>query len=268
MAYTVTTALGVFLLQTTVDSLKINYMDKGSGELVVLLHGWGSNIELFENMSELLARKYHVIAPDMPGFGLSDEPEEPWRVDDYVDFVLKFLEPFAPEKVTFLGHSFGGRVIIKMASRKLPFEIEKVILVDSAGVKPKKTAAQKLRQRNYKIGRKILETAPVKALFPDALEEFRRSHGSVDYNSATPVMRQTLVNTVNEDIVEYMPNMKMPVLLVWGENDDATPLSDAKIMEQLMPDAGLVTLKNCGHYSFLEQQFTFNKVLASFMEID
>lgn len=101
------------MLQTTVDSLKINYMDKGSGELVVLLHGWGSNIELFENMSELLARKYHVIAPDMPGFGLSDEPEEPWRVDDYVDFVLKFLEPFAPEKVTFLGHSFGGRVIIK-----------------------------------------------------------------------------------------------------------------------------------------------------------
>ena len=190
------------------------------------------------------------------------------RIQDYVDFVLKFLEPFAPKKVTFLGHSFGGRVIIKMASRDLPFEIEKVILVDSAGVKPKKTAAQKIRQRNYKIGRKILETAPVKALFPDALEEFRRSHGSADYNSATPVMRQTLVNTVNEDLVEYMPNMKMPVLLVWGENDDATPLSDAKLMEQLMPDAGLVTLKNCGHYSFLEQQFTFNKVLASFMEID
>ena len=118
MAYTVTTALGVFLLQTNVDSLKINYMDKGSGELVVLLHGWGSNIELFENMSELLARKYHVVAPDMPGFGLSDEPKEPWRVDDYVDFVLKFLEPFAPKKVTFLGHSFGGRVIIKMASRR------------------------------------------------------------------------------------------------------------------------------------------------------
>lgn len=126
------------LLQTNVDSLKINYMDKGSGELVVLLHGWGSNIELFENMSELLARKYHVVAPDMPGFGLSDEPKEPWRVDDYVDFVLKFLEPFAPKKVTFLGHSFGGRVIIKMASRDLPFEIEKVILVDSAGVKPKR----------------------------------------------------------------------------------------------------------------------------------
>ena len=138
------------MLQTNVDSLKINYMDKGSGELVVLLHGWGSNIELFENMSELLARKYHVVAPDMPGFGLSDEPKEPWRVDDYVDFVLKFLEPFAPKKVTFLGHSFGGRVIIKMASRDLPFEIEKVILVDSAGVRPKKTAAQKIDSATIK----------------------------------------------------------------------------------------------------------------------
>lgn len=258
----------MFLLQTTVDGLNINYNDIGEGEPVLLLHGWGSNIELFASMTAVLSKKYRVIAPDMPGFGLSDEPKEPWCVDDYVDFVLKFLEPFAPEKLIVLGHSFGGRVIIKMASRELPFEIEKVILVDSAGVKPKKTAVQKMKQRSYKIGRRVLETAPVKALFPDALEEFRRSHGSADYNSATPVMRQTLVKTVNEDLVEYMPNMKMPVLLVWGENDDATPLSDAKLMEQLMPDAGLVTMKNCGHYSFLEQQFTFNKVLASFMEIE
>ena len=204
----------------------------------------------------------------MPGFGLSDEPKEPWCVDDYVDFVLKFLEDFKPEKLIVLGHSFGGRVIIKMASRDLPFEIEKVILVDSAGVKPEKTLMQKVRQRRYKIGRRVLETAPAKALFPDALEEFRLSHGSADYNSATPVMRQTLVKTVNEDLRELMPNMKMPVLLVWGENDDATPLSDAKIMESLMPEAGLVTLKGAGHYSFLEQQFTFNKVLASFLEIE
>ena len=187
----------------------------------------------------------------MPGFGLSEEPKEPWCVDDYVDFVLKFLEDFKPEKLIVLGHSFGGRVIIKMASRDLPFEIEKVILVDSAGVKPEKTLMQKVRQRSYKIGRRVLETAPVKALFPDALEEFRLSHGSADYNSATPVMRQTLVKTVNEDLRELMPNMKMPVLLVWGENDDATPLSDAKIMESLMPEAGIVTLKGAGHYSFL-----------------
>ena len=251
-----------------IDGLNINYSDCGAGDLVLLLHGWGSNIELFASMTAILSQKYRVVAPDMPGFGLSEEPKEPWCVDDYVDFVLKFLEDFKPEKLIVLGHSFGGRGIIKMASRDLPFEIEKVILVDSAGVKPEKTLMQKVRQRSYKIGRRVLETAPVKALFPDALEEFRLSHGSADYNSATPVMRQTLVKTVNEDLRELMPNMKMPVLLVWGENDDATPLSDAKIMESLMPEAGLVTLKGAGHYSFLEQQFTFNKVLASFLEIE
>ena len=251
-----------------IDGLNINYSDCGAGDLVLLLHGWGSNIELFASMTAILSQKYRVVAPDMPGFGLSEEPKEPWCVDDYVDFVLKFLEDFKPEKLIVLGHSFGGRVIIKMASRDLPFEIEKVILVDSAGVKPEKTLMQKVRQRSYKIGRRVLETAPAKALFPDALEEFRLSHGSADYNSATPVMRQTLVKTVNEDLRELMPNMKMPVLLVWGENDDATPLSDAKIMESLMPEAGLVTLKGAGHYSFLEQQFTFNKVLASFLEIE
>ena len=95
--------------------MKINYEQKGSGELVVLLHGWGSNIKLFANLIDLLSVKYTVIAMDMPGFGESDEPPSAWCVDDYVDFVADFLrEIAAPEEVTLLGHSFGGRVIIKI----------------------------------------------------------------------------------------------------------------------------------------------------------
>lgn len=255
-------------MQTTIDGLKINYSDVGEGDFVLLLHGWGSNIELFTSMTETLKKKYRVIAPDMPGFGLSDEPKQSWCVDNYVDFILKFLKMFNPEKLIVLGHSFGGRVILKMASRNnLPFEITKVIMVDAAGIKPEKTLMQKIRQKNYKIGKKILSLAPVKALFPDALEEMRKSHGSADYNSATPIMRETLVKTVNEDLKDLIPNLKMPVLLVWGENDDATPLSDAQYMEKTMADAGLVTIKGAGHYSFLENQFLFNSVLSSFLEI-
>lgn len=121
-----------------IDGLNINYVLKGEGELVVLLHGWGSNITLFNAAIDLLSTKYKVLAFDMPGFGESDEPKEPWCVDDYVDFVLRFLSKYELQKATFLGHSFGGRVIIKLCARTLPFEIEKVILVDSAGVKPEK----------------------------------------------------------------------------------------------------------------------------------
>lgn len=254
-------------MKDTVKGLEINYADRGEGELVLILHGWGSNITLHENMITLLSQKYRVVAPDMPGFGESEEPKEPWCVDDYVDFIIEFLKKFEFKKLVLLGHSFGGRVIIKLCSRTLPFEIEKVILVDSAGVMPEKTVSQKLKQKSYKMTKKILQSGAVSKLFPDALENLRRKNGSADYNAASPIMRQTLVKVVNEDLCDLMPNVKCPALLIWGKNDDATPLSDGQKMEQLMPEAALVAFDNAGHYSFLEQQVLFNRVLASFMNL-
>lgn len=255
-------------MKDTVFDLNINYIEKGEGELVVLLHGWGSNITLFDSMINLLSVKYKVVAMDMPGFGESEEPKEPWDVDRYVDFVLEFLKKYDFQKVTLLGHSFGGRVIIKLCSRELPFEVEKVILVDSAGVKPEKTAYQKMKQSVYKATKKVYSSPAFSKLFPDALENLRKRNGSADYNAASPIMRQTLVKVVNEDLCELMPNVKCPALLIWGKNDDATPLADGEKMEKLMPEAALVAFDNAGHYSFLEQQGLFNRVLASFMNIE
>lgn len=255
-------------MNKTVKGLNINYIEEGEGELVVLLHGWGSNITLFNASVELLSKGYKVVTMDMPGFGGSEEPKEPWCVDDYVDFVLEFLKDYDFNQVTLLGHSFGGRVIIKLCSRELPFEVDKVILVDAAGVKPKKTLKQKIKQRIYKMTRWIFSLKIVLMLFPDALENLRKRNGSADYNSATPVMRQTLVKVVNEDLTHLMPNVKAPTLLIWGTADDATPLSDAHIMEKLMPEAGLVCFEGAGHYSFLERQAQYLRVLASFMKID
>lgn len=250
-----------------VCDLNINYIEKGEGELVLLLHGWGSNITLFESMINVLSQKYKVLAMDMPGFGESQEPSEAWDVDCYTDFVLEFLKDYDFSKITLLGHSFGGRVIIKLCSRELPFEVEKVILVDSAGVMPEKTASQKMKQKAYKMTKKIYSSSAVQKLFPDALENLRRKNGSADYNAASPIMRQTLVKVVNEDLCHLMPNVKCPALLIWGKNDDATPLSDGEKMEKLMPEAALVSFDNAGHYSFLDQQVLFNRVLASFMNI-
>ena len=251
-----------------VNGININYEQKGSGELVVLLHGWGSNIKLFANLIDLLSQKYTVVAMDMPGFGMSGEPPSAWCVDDYVQFVVDFLADYENKKITFLGHSFGGRVIIKLNSRTdLPFEIERVILVDSAGILPPKTNKKSFRTRYYKAGKAILSTKLAQKIAPDALENFRRKMGSADYAAASPLMRQVLVKVVNEDLEPLLPNIKCPTLLVWGVNDTATPLSDGEKMERLIPDAGLVKLENAGHYSFLEQQFTFNRVMCSFMKI-
>lgn len=253
----------------TVNNIKINYEQKGSGELVVLLHGWGSNIKLFANLIDLLSKKYTVVAMDMPGFGESQEPPSAWCVDDYVDFVIDFLKDYSNKEITFLGHSFGGRVIIKLNSRKdLDFKINKVILVDSAGIMPPKSNKKSFRTYYYKFGKAVLSTGLVQKIAPDALENFRKKMGSADYAAASPLMRQVLVKVVNEDLEPLIPNIKCPTLLVWGVNDTATPLSDGEKMEKLIKDSGLVKLENAGHYSFLEQQYTFNRVMCSFMKIE
>lgn len=252
----------------TVNGLEINYVLEGEGDLVVLLHGWGSNITLFDNLIHLLSSKYRVLALDMPGFGQSDEPSEVWDVDKYTDFVIDFIKDFGADKITLLGHSFGGRVIIKMNAREnLPFEIEKIILVDSAGVRPKVSTSQKIKQGVFRKTKKILTSDAVTKMFPNLMDNLRNMNGSADYLAASPIMRQILVKVVNEDLQELFPLVKVPTLLIWGENDTATPVSDARIMEQTMKDAGLVIIPGCGHYSFLEGQVMFNRVIASFMNL-
>lgn len=252
----------------TVNGLEINYVLEGEGDLVVLLHGWGSNISLFDNLIHLLSSKYRVLAMDMPGFGQSDEPQDVWDVDNYTDFVIDFVKDFSDGKVTFLGHSFGGRVIFKMNAREnLPFEIEKIILVDSAGVRPKVSTSQKIKQGVFRKTKKILTSEAVTKAFPNLMDDLRNMNGSADYLAASPVMRQILVKVVNEDLTDLFELVTVPALLIWGEADTATPLSDARLMESKMKDAGLVVIPGCGHYSFLEGQAMFNRVMTSFMNL-
>lgn len=255
-------------MRTKIDNIDINYRVEGNGKDVLLLHGWGSNIKLFDQIIACLEKSHRVLALDMPGFGESEEPPCAWGVDDYVDFVIKFAKEMGCKELIILGHSFGGRVIIKLANRKeLPFVISKLILVDSAGILPKKTLKKKLRIRMYKIGKAVLSFAPVKMLFPKALENLRKKNGSADYNNASPLMRQVLVKVVNEELKYLLPGIKVPTLLIWGDKDTATPIEDAKYMEQTIPDAGLVTIAGGSHYAFLEQPVLVNKVLQSFLKV-
>lgn len=248
-----------------IDDISVNYIDQGQGDVILLLHGWGANITLYQGIISTLAQNHRVIALDMPGFGKTTEPSVPWCVDDYVDFVLKFIATFELTKLSIVVHSFGGRVFFKMNAREnLPFQIEKAVLIDSAGILPKKTWKQKVSLRCYKIGRAVMSTKVLHFLYPDAVEDMRRKRGSADYNSATPVMRATLVKVVNEDLEPLMHLVKCPTLLIWGDLDTATPLSDAKKMEELIPDTGLVVCEGAGHFSFAQQAPRVNGALTAF----
>lgn len=248
-----------------IDGITVHYIDQGEGEVIVLLHGWGANISLYGGIIDTLAQTNRVIALDMPGFGRTQEPEKPWCVDDYVDFVIHFLQSFALDRLSVVVHSFGGRVFFKMNAReKLPFHIEKAVLIDSAGILPKKSLRQKVSLRLYKAARALMSTRVLHFLYPDAVEDMRRRRGSADYNNATPVMRATLVKVVNEDLEMLMPQVACPVLLIWGDLDTATPISDAHRMQERIPDAGLVVCEGAGHFSFAEQPQKVHAALHAF----
>lgn len=252
-----------------INSVKINYVCKGEGDLVLLLHGWGANLTLWNDTINLLSSKYKVLALDFPGFGESDEPLQPWDVDDYTNLTLEFLKDFEFDKISLFAHSFGGRVVIKLCSMdNLPFSIDKTVLVDIAGVKPEKSEKQKQKEKRYKMAKKVLLSKPVKAIAPNALETLQNKSGSADYKAASPIMRQSLVKVVNEDLTHLMKNVNMPTLLIWGTLDTATPISDAKLMEKLMPEAALIEFEGAGHYSFLDRRDQYLRIISSFMKID
>ena len=255
-------------MECQVKGLRVNYEVKGQGETVVLLHGWASSLQTYRALMEQLSAKYRVIAVDFPGMGNSEEPKEPWDVDGFADFVLAFLEQFDIKKLSLVGHSYGGRVIIKLANRALPFAIDKIVLIDSAGIKPPASKKKNARQRVYKIGKWFLSLKPVAKLFPTALEKLKVKFGSADYAAASPMMRQCLVKAVNEDLTHLLPGIKATTLLVWGDRDTATPLRDAQLMEKTIPGAGLEVIPGTGHFSFVENPYLFGRIMASYFGLE
>ncbi len=253
-----------------IDGYNINIKITGVGEeTCVMLQGWGTTLEVYDSVADALGDRYRFIQFDLPGFGGSDEPREPWNVDAYADFFCKLMEKLEIKKAVLIGHSYGGRVIIKLAARdSLPFEIEKIVLVDSAGVMPERSASQKFKVKLYKIKRTFLMSKPVHAMFPEVIDYWMSKQGSEDYRNASPMMKKCLVMAVNEDQREELPQVKQDTLLIWGDLDDATPIGDAKIMEEKIPDAALVVLEGTGHYSFLEKPQQFRGVIRSYLGAD
>lgn len=254
-------------MQVTIDDYKINYDIAGEGEKnLVILQGWGTTMAVYASMVDALKDKYKVITLDLPGFGTSTEPREAWSVEDYVCFLLKFLDALQIKKCSLIGHSYGGRMIIRLASREAcPIEIEKIVLVDSAGILPQKTPAQKRSIRRYKILKRLASLKISTLLFGSLIEEWKNSQGSADYRAASPIMRQCLVKAVNEDLTSLLPSIKQDTLLIWGDNDTATPISDGRKMDELIPNSGLAVIKGAGHYSFLEQPVLFRNIINAFL---
>lgn len=246
--------------QLILNSLKISYQIAGEGDVVLLLHGWGGEAASFQPVFDWLAQSHKVYALDLPGFGKSQIPPTAWNTSDYAQFVIAFLEKFRIPKAHFIGHSFGGRISI-IISAEYPEKVDKLILVDSAGIKPRRTIKYQLRVGLAKIGKLLRRCGKYGVLVADAMST---RAGSKDYQNAGD-MRGTLVKVVNQDLRSLLPRITASTLLIWGEDDKDTPVSFGQIMEKEIPDAGLVVLKEAGHFSYLDQFPQFCRIVASFL---
>lgn len=240
-------------------------MEQGEGAPVVLMHGWGCNrttLASIEKVVRELGRP--VVNVDFPGFGESSEPPSVWGVEEYNAAFTELMQKLGVgDDAVLLGHSFGGRVALLYASRH---KVGKLILVDAAGVKPRRSMKYYLKVYSFKAKKHLLRLLLGRQKAEERLNQLRAKAGSSDYASASPRMRQILSKVVNEDLKAVMPKIDAPTLLIWGENDTATPLSDARTMERLIPGAALVSFPGCGHYSFLDNPRQFAAVLTSFLQ--
>ena len=247
-----------------IDGVTMRYDVEGDGSrAVVVMHGWGCEASTVAVLAQAaLLPSTRVYNLDLPGFGKSDEPAEVWGVDRYTTFIEEFCRRESIERPVLIGHSFGGRIAIMMSSRTA---VDRVILVDAAGIKPRRSLRYYIKVYSFKTARHLLPFIVGGTRASHIIERMRGRSGSADYRNASPKMRAIMSRVVNEDLTGLLHLIKAPVLLIWGEKDTATPLRDARKMEKLIPDAGLVSYPEAGHYSFLDRPGQTAAVIQNFL---
>lgn len=254
-------------MQVKIQDWNIYYEVIGDGNPVILLHGWLANLETMRPIAHSLSQHFKVYLVDIVGFGKSDLPEHPLNTNDFGDFLAQFVTQLNIENPILIGHSNGGRMIINAVGRGI-VEPRKIVLIDSAGIVPKRKPKYYIKVAVFKTGKAILNKLPNVGGIKKFKEKLLNHVGSADYQASAPVLRETMKRILNEDVTSLLPHIKVPTLLIWGTNDMDTPISDAKKMEQLIPDCGLVEYKGSGHFAYLQNIQNCNAVLNEFFKND
>lgn len=238
-------------MKINIKDININYIQYGEGKDILLLHGWGQNIEMMKMLGDNFSDRFRITILDLPGFGLSDEPKSAWNISDYSDMLNEFNNKLEIKKPIIIGHSFGGRLAIRYSANH---PVEKVVLFGAPCIRINEPLP---------LSVKLLKSVKKLPLMNNLGEYMKKYIGSRDYKAASPIMRQTLVNVVNEDLSMYAKKIEEPTLLIWGQNDTEAPLNAARELEKIMIDAALIVLPGT-HYAYLENLPQVVNILNNF----
>ena len=230
-------------MEIEINGIKTNYQTFGQGTPFLILHGWGSNSDRWVEVAEKIAAKgYKVIVPDLPGFGKSDMLPVPWNTNKYIAWLEGFIKELNLQEFYLLGHSFGGALSAKMTV-KYPQKVQKLFLVSAACVR-KKTSTKKLSAIIAKIF-KLFYFVPYYPLIRKAIYKFiiRKS----DYVYVEGIMKSTYLNVVAEDLTFNLPFIKVPTIVIWGDKDEYTPISEGYFIEKSIKKAKIIVIPGAGH---------------------
>jgi len=241
-------------MQIVVDGILTHYEVVGDKpDTMLILHGWMRSLNEWMPVARQLSDRYRVVLLDLPGFGKTQKPEKDFSIYDYAEFVEHFLKKLEIRHVTFLGHSFGGRIGIILASKTNI--VNDLILVDAAGVE-KRTLFAKIKIAFFKLAKLFLTETMTNKL--------RDRLGSRDYKSAG-ALRSIFVKVVNEDLSYLLPNISAPTLLIWGNKDSEVAEWKTRRMKKLIPKSHLRVVWGSDHSPHLEKPAELMDILKEYL---
>lgn len=213
-----------------------------------MLHGWGQDSSKLRYLAEKLSQECKVHLIDLPGFGKSDMPDGVWNSFDYAQRIVDYLDEENIVKANFLGHSFGGKVVLSLAIQ-YPTRIGRIVLLAPSGIRPRRSLRQKCRLKLIKWTGKIAKFFDYLLSTQIFSSVFIPRFGSLDYKKAGP-LRPILVRSVSEDLSPLLKKIVAPTLILWGDKDTETPREMGMRMERLISQSTLLTFPYHGHDLF------------------
>lgn len=256
--------------------IRTNYLQAGSGEPVVLIHGSGPGVTAYANWRLTipdLAKRYRVLAPDMVGFGYTDRPDGvTYNVQTWADQVVGFLDALSLPRVSLVGNSFGGAIALRMATQH-PDRVNRLVLMGSIGVPFPITAGLDAAwgyEPSVENMRRMLDVfAYSRELITDELAQVRYEASiqpgfQESFGSMFPAPRQQHVDamTIPDDEIAQLPH---ETLIVHGRDDQVIPLDTSLRLLHLIDRSQLHVFGRCGHWTQIEHSAAFNRLLDEFL---
>lgn len=253
-----------------VSGLKTDYRVVGQGEPVMILHGWGSRAEAWSEVQNQISKAgFNVVVPDLIGFGQSQTPPRGWNMNDYADWFENFVGKLAEKHPEFnnrfflVGHSFGGRISVKIAARH-SLELSGLVLCGAAGLKSDTSLKLQIISGVAKSASGLMDRMRLNKLKDPVRDFYYHLLRQNDYLKVPPTMRDTFRLVIEEDLSGCLPMIELPTLIVWGSEDRIVPVKQAYRFHQGIKNSRMEIYPGVGHAPHLEQPNELARTLVGF----